>query len=233
MLGRVAATAVRKEATSVRDRLRDEAKDIIAEAAAAQIQKHAAQLEQLSQSISSCFVERLQRSVETCREDAIDCIVTSLKTQLALPLDEGRKVAADLTKAKVGVEKILADFTQKTSSEIQESCTHFERQFEAAIRKHLGSAGAELDQVSQSNMLLTLDKLRLSTELHEALAKSHLEGVLDQVSETSLTVLKEKSAEISRQSTEALTRHTSKYLESVGGAISELAKGLGNELPIL
>jgi hypothetical protein len=71
----------------------------------------------------------------------------------------------------------------------------------------------------------------VSAKRHEEVVRDRLEEALDQASETVLTALKEKSAAISRQSIEGLTSYSSKYLEFVGSAISELAKDLGKRSP--
>ena len=233
MLSVAASTAVRKEAIFMREELREEAKGIIAGAAAAHIDKHNLQLEQVSQSLSARLIEQLRASVEACRRDAVDRIVARLKEQLAAPIEDARKVTSNLTKAKEDLEGILVGLTQKTSTEIKESCTQFEGQFETAIRQRLGAASAEIDRASQSSILVTLENLRISASQHEVLAQVRLDEVVGQVSETALTVLKQKSEEISRQSTEALNSYSRRHLEFIARALSELAQGLGNASPPL
>jgi vacuolar-type H+-ATPase subunit E/Vma4 len=254
MLSEMAAAAIREETTSMRDGLREEAKGIIAEAAAhasdwieqslqtvKQATENSAQfaierielrhreLEKVSQGLSTRFIEQLRSSVEACRRDAVDRIVTRLKKQLALPLEEARKVTANLIKAKEDLEQIIGEFAPAASTTIQGS----ERQFEQAIRVHLGIAGTELDRACQSTVLLTLDNLRDASKQHEAEARGRLEEALDQVSEKARTALKNESAEISRQSGEALASYSCRHLEFVGNAISELVENLRKQSPQL
>jgi len=144
MFSEAAAAALRKEMTNMRDELRKEAKVIIAQAAAAHIETHSLQLDQLSQSMSARLVERFRTSLEACRRDAVDHIINRLKEQLAPPLEDARKVTIGLIEAKGDLEKILGEITGKTSTKIRESCTHCEREFESAIRGHFAAASAEL-----------------------------------------------------------------------------------------
>jgi hypothetical protein len=207
--------------------------EMISEAAATHFEKRNVEHAALSKSISESCLDQLRTSVEACRQNAVDRIVARLKEQLATPLEEARNVTRNLAKAKQDLEKILEDFAQTSSTRVEELRTHFERQIEASIREHLGAADAELGRAGQSTMLLTLDRLGVSAKQHEALARVHLNETLDQVSETALMVLKERSASISRESLEALTTDSRRNLESVGNAISELAKGLGKRpLPL-
>jgi hypothetical protein len=229
MISEAAAAAAQKEAVSLRQVLREEAPVILAEAAAGHFEKHNGEHAALSKSISESCLDQLRTSVEACRQNAVDRIVARLKEQLAAPLEEARTVTRNLAKAKQDLDKILADFAQRSSTRVEELRTHFEREIEAAIREHLAAADAELGRASQSTMLLTLDRLGISAKQHEATARVHLNETLDQVSETALGVLKERSASISRESLEALTADSRRSLESVGNAISELAKGLGNK----
>jgi hypothetical protein len=226
MLSAAVSTAVQREAVSMRDGLRAEAKNIIAEVAAAHIDKHNLQLEQSSQKLSAKLIEQLGSSVEACRRDAVDRIVTRLKEQLAKPVEDARKVTSDLTRAKEDLEGILGDFTLKTSIKIGESCTRFENQFETAMRERLGAASAEVARASQSTMLVTLENLRVSASEHEARAQGRLKEAIGHVSESALITLKQKSEEISRQSTEALTSYSCRHLEFFASALSELAHKL-------
>jgi hypothetical protein len=207
--------------------------EMISEAAAVLFEKHNVEHAALSKSISESCLDQLRTSVEACRQNAVNHIVARLKEQLAAPLEEARTVTRNLAKAKQDLEKILGDFAQTSSTRVEDLRTHFERQIEASIKEHLGAADAELSRASQSTMLLTLDRLGISAKQHEALARVHLNETLDQVSETALMVLKERSASISRESLEALTTDSRRNLEFVGNAISELAKGLGKRpLPL-
>jgi len=233
MLSEAAAAAAQKEAVSLRQGLREEAAGILVEAAAAHFEKHDGEHAALSKSISESCLDQLRTSVEACRQNAVDRIVARLKEQLAAPLEEARAVTRNLAKAKQDLEKILGDFAQTSSARVEELRTHFERQIEASIREHLRAADAELGRAGQSMMLLTLDRLGISAKQREALARVHLNETLDQVSETALMVLKERSASISRESLEALTTDSRRNLESVGNAISELAKGIGKRSLLL
>ncbi|MGD0966354.1 MAG: hypothetical protein ABSA57_20990 [Candidatus Acidiferrales bacterium] len=233
MLSKAAAAAAQKEAISLREELREEAKGMVAEAAAAHIEKHSLELAALSKSVSASFLEQLGRLVEASRRDAVDRIVGRLKEQLAVPLEEARTAIANLAKAKEDLERILGEIAQKSSTGSEEFRTRFEGQMETSIRAHLCAAGVELDRASQSTMHLTLASLDASAKQYEALACVHLNEALDQVSETALTVWKEKSAAVSRQSAEALTTDSCRYLELLGNGISELAKGLGKRSPPL
>jgi hypothetical protein len=195
--------------------------------ALARIDVRQRELEELSRSLATNTLERVQEVLEASRKDAVDRIVSRLKEQMTPQLDQARKAAADLAQRREQTEKLLANSMEKFSLRIEEACTGFEKQFDLILRERLDTAREEFQKVSNETTSLALANLRDSAKQEEAEVRAQLHDALGQVAESSLASFREKVAETSRQFAGELAGHSRNHLEYVGGAISELAKGLG------
>ncbi|MGB9333852.1 MAG: hypothetical protein WCB14_02490, partial [Candidatus Acidiferrales bacterium] len=72
-----------------------------------------------------------------------------------------------------------------------------------------------------------LENLGEASQKHESEARAKLQDALAPVSEWALDELRIRAAETSQQFAEKLVQDSRKRLESVGNAISELARGMG------
>ena len=184
------------------------------------------ELEELSQRLAANTLERVQEVLEVSRKDAVDRIVTRLKEQIAPQVEQAKKTATELTQRREQSEKLLADSMEKFTVRVEEACTGFEKQFDLILRERLDSAREEFQKASSQATAGVLRNLDGASKQQEAEAQARLQKALDEVSEFYFSAFKEKSAESSRQFAGELAGHSRNHLEYVGGAISELAKGL-------
>jgi hypothetical protein len=95
------------------------------------------------------------------------------------------------------------------------------------LRERLDSARKELERAASAAANSALNNVRASAHQQEAEAQARLHGALEPVTESALSTLKEKAADISRQFAGEMSHYSRSHLEYVSGAISELAKGIG------
>jgi hypothetical protein len=195
--------------------------------AMARMEARQRELEVLAEKLTMTARERLEGAVETARTDAVGRIVARLKEQSAPVIDEARKVAAELTKREQDLGKMCEQFIEKSSVEIEEACTRLDRQFEMILRERLDSAREELERAATEAAKVALHGVRVSAVQQETESQARLQCALEPVMEGALASLKEKAAEMSRQFASEMTHYSRSHLEFVGGAISELAKGIG------
>jgi BMFP domain-containing protein YqiC len=195
--------------------------------ALARIDVRQRELEELSSSLAAHTLERVQEVLDTSRKDAVDRIVSRLKEQMAPQVEQAKKAASELAQLREQTEKLQADSMEKFSTRIEEACTGFEKQFDLILRERLDTAREEFLKVSNQTTSVALNSLRESSKHQEAEAQARLQKALQDIAESSVASFKEKIAETSRQFAGELAGHSRSHLEYVGGAISQLAKGLG------
>jgi len=185
------------------------------------------EFEELSQSLAANSLTRVQEVLDASRKDAVDRIVSRLKEQMAPLLESARKTTAELTKRKEDLEKLLENSVENSSGRIEEACSRIEKQFEMMIRERIDAAREDLERAGASASEHALKKLGESTHRHETEAHSRLREALAPVSAAALKDVEEKAAQAARKFSAELAQHSRSHLEFVGGAISELAKGIG------
>lgn len=185
------------------------------------------ELEELSQNLAANTLERVQEVLEASRKDAVDRIVARLKGQIAPQLEHAKKVTAELTQRSEQLEKIQGESLEKFSLRIEEACARFEKQFESILRERLDGAREALEGVGVETSTVALRNLRVSSERQGTAAQAHLQEELNRIAEAALTAFKARVAETSSQFAGEIGDYSRSHLEYVGGAISELAKGIG------
>jgi hypothetical protein len=195
--------------------------------ALARIDVRQRELEELSSSLATHTLERVQEVLDTSRKEAVDRIVSRLKEQMAPQVEQAKKAASELAQLREQTEKLQADAMEKFSTRIEEACTGFEKQFDLILRERLDTAREEFQKVNNTTTSIVLNSLRESSKHQEAEAQARLQKTLEDVAESSLASFKEMIAETSRRFAGELAGHSRSHLEYVGGAISQLAKGLG------
>lgn len=185
------------------------------------------ELEEASQNLAAKAGERIQGVLESSRKEGVGRIVTRLKEQMAPSIDNALKVTSDLGKRKEEIEKSLERTVEKSAARIEETYIRFEKQFEMVIRERLDSAREELAAQSKEAMQLALSNLRTSGQKHSAEAERLFRESFQPIVDKALSSLKERAAETSQQFASELANYSQSHLEFVGGAISELARGIG------
>jgi hypothetical protein len=185
------------------------------------------ELEELSERLTGKAHDRLVSFIEGSRQEAVDKIVVRLKEQSAPVIENARKAAAELTKQRQELEKLNERAIEQSMTRLEETCERLDRQFEMILRERLDSAREELDRAALDAAKRAVGGIHASSQKQQEAAQTRLQQALDGVTQSVLASLKEKAAEISRQFGGELSHYSRSHLEFVGGAISELAKGIG------
>jgi hypothetical protein len=165
--------------------------------------------------------------LESSRKEGVGRIVARLKEQMAPSIDNALRVTSDLAKHKNELEKTVERSIEKSTERIEEIYARCEKKFESAIQQKLDAAREELEVQSKEATQLALSNLRASGQKYSAEAERHFREAFQPIVEKALSSLKEKAAETSHHFASELASYSRSHLEFVGGAISELAKGMG------
>jgi phage terminase small subunit len=185
------------------------------------------EVEVLSETLFANSLERLQRTLETFHQEAVERLVVRLKDRIAPAFKDARDVAGTLATRKEELEKSLADSSEKIAAKIEETCEHLEKQFEIVMRARLDAAQEELERVARGVATSTMQNITAASGRHEKEAQARLHQESDHAVESAKKSLAQKAAATSNEFAAEMTHYSRSHLEFVSGAISELAKGIG------
>jgi hypothetical protein len=185
------------------------------------------ELDQLVETTSSSAIERLHSATESTLREGMDRIVARLKEQLVPFLDQAQKAASDLNKGRDEAKKIVEQSLQISTAHMEESRRRFEVEFETIVQQRIDAARQELEQAGIAAVNSALENLGEASQKHEIEARAKLQQALTPVSDSALDELRVRAAETSQQFADKLVEDSRKRLETVGHAISELARGFG------
>ncbi len=185
------------------------------------------EVEMLSETLFANSLERLQRTLETFHQEAVERLVVRLKDRMAPAFKDAKEVAGGLTKQKEEIEKSLADSSEKTAAKIEETCERLEKQFEIVMRARLDSAQEELERLARGVATSTMQNFTAASGRHEKEAQARLRQESERVVESAKKSLEQKAAATSNEFANEMTHYSRSHLEFVSGAIGELAKGIG------
>jgi hypothetical protein len=188
--------------------------------AMAEMQERRREMDQNAETASVSAAERFQKSIEASRTEAVDRVVSRLKEQSAPVLAEATATLAEMRREKEELAGAIAFLVEKSTERLEENCTAAAKQFEMIIQERLDAASEQMDRTIKLGTNVALQNLRTSSEQHENEAKTRLQGALDD--------LKKQTAAASQQFAGEIANLSRDHLESVSGAISELAKGFAS-----
>jgi phage terminase small subunit len=185
------------------------------------------EVEVLSETLFANSLERLQRTLETFHQEAVERLVVRLKDRMAPAFKDAKEVAGSMTKQKEEIEKALADSSGKTAAKIEETCERVEKQFEVVMRARLDSAQEELERLARGVATSTMQNITAASGRHEKEAQARLRQESERAVESAKKSLEQKAAATSNEFANEMTHYSRSHLEFVSGAIAELAKGIG------
>src|SRR5580693_6027025 len=185
------------------------------------------EVEVLSETLFANSLERLQRTLETFHQEAVERLVVRLKDRMAPAFKDAKEVAGGLTKQKEEIEKTLADSSDQTAAKIEETCERVEKQFEIVMRARLDSAQEELERLARGVATSTMQNITAASGRHEKEAQTRLRQESERAIESAKKSLEQKAAATSNEFANEMTHYSRSHLEFVSGAIGELAKGIG------
>jgi hypothetical protein len=190
------------------------------------VEERSKELDTLAQSLSANALDRLQRGLESSREEGVDRIVSRLKEQSAPVIDHAKETMAQLARQREELETTLDQALAKSTSKIEEVCAGFERQFEMIIRERLDAAREELQTAIQAATNSALNTFTASSQQQAAEAEARLQRAMAPVA-AAIGDLKEKAETAARDFSRELEDQSRRHLEIISSAISEVAKGIG------
>jgi hypothetical protein len=196
-------------------------------AAFQQIELRRQEVEELSRNLAANSLQKVESVLEASRKDGVDRIVARLKEQVTPIVEETRKAAAELTRRKEELDKIIGQSVEATTARIADVCAKFDKQFDAVLRSRIESARQEMERAGMAATDLALNNLRISSQQHQERAQAQLREQLNGASESVLKEVGDKAAEASQQFAGEMKKQSREHLEFVSGAISELARGIG------
>ncbi len=191
------------------------------------IEERSREFDTLAQSLSANALDRLQHGLETSRAAGVERIVSRLKDQSAPVIDRANETMSELNRRREEFEAALDRSFEKSSARIEDICKRLETQFESAVQERLDASREELERTIQAFTTAALNQFTVSAQQQEAEAQTRLREAVQPVAETTLSDLKAKAAETSRQFACELSEYSRNHLELVSSAISGVAKGLG------
>jgi hypothetical protein len=164
-------------------------------------------------SLAAATVERVQRSMEATRSEAVERFVSRLREQVAPTLAE----AKDALRA-------LADSGAALKKESQAIRAGLESQLETATTASLVLVQDQLDQNASAVAAKTHETLLKLSENFESTAREHVQSLLVSMGTNVTKALEERTTEISREFSAGLEGYTRNYLEFISKAIAEIPK---------
>ena len=185
------------------------------------------EVEVLSETLFTNALERLQRTLETFHQDAVERLVVRLKDRMAPAFKDAKEVAGELAKRREDLEQTLAAASEKSAAKIEETCERLEKQFEIVMRARLDAAQEELERVARGAATSATQSISSASARHEKDAQARLRQESERTVDAATKNLEQKAAATSNEFAAELTHYSRSHLEFVSGAIGELAKGIG------
>jgi PilZ domain len=183
--------------------------------------------EMLSTTLVTNALDRLQQTLETIQQDAVERIVTRLKDRLAPTFQDARDLAGGLAKRQEEIEKTRAVSEEKSSAKIEQTCERLEKQFEVVMRARLDEAREELERTARTTTASAAQNISAATARQEKEAQARLHEQSDRIAEGAKKSLEQMAAATSNEFAAELTNYSRGHLEFVSTSISDLAKGIG------
>ena len=160
-------------------------------------------------------IERVQSTVDTTRNEAVDRFVSRIREQIA-PLLE---VAKDALQRLEGAETALRKESEAIFAGI-------ENQLAFNTNESLAKAQEDLEKNAAAHTAKTNETLVKLYQDFEKAAQNNVESLLASFGNQMTKVLQEKAAEVSREFSTGLEGHTRSYLESIGKSIGEITQNM-------
>jgi hypothetical protein len=183
------------------------------ESARQHMMSQAKEVSQRLDSMAVSTIERVQRSMETTRGEAVDRFVSRLRDQVAPMLAEAKETLQTLTASETAFQK-----------ESQAIYTGLESRLESSANASLAKVHDELDKNSAAVAAKTTETLLKLSQDFETAAREHVQSLLISMGSHVTKTLEERTAEISREFSAGLEGYTRSYLEFIGKSIAEIPR---------
>ena len=163
--------------------------------------------------LAAATIERVQRSMEATRSEAVERFVSRLREQVAPILAEAKDSLQTLADSEAALKKRSQDIRAELESQLK-----------TTTNTSLVLVQDQLDQNASAVAAKTQETLVKLSENFESTAREHVQSLLASMGTTVSKTLEERTAEISREFSAGLEGYTRNYLEFISKAIAEIPK---------
>jgi hypothetical protein len=171
------------------------------------------ELNHRADSLATCTIERLQRTLETSHTEGAARFVSRLREQVAPVLGE----------AKADLQKLVVSQTA-FKEESQAIYARVTNELESGANARLMQTHDELDKSSAAVLNKCSEKLHELSQIFESTARDTIQILIASSTGDAKKNLEARAAEISNDFTGQLEGHIRNYLEFIGDSIAEFPK---------
>src|ERR1019366_3428473 len=165
--------------------------------------------------LAASATDRVQRNMESVREEAVSRFVSRLREQVTPLLAEANGALQALAASEIAFK-----------NESQSICAGLENRLDASANASVTKAQEELSQ-NASEVAATTNKtlVQLSQNIEKA-TQDNLQSLLASVGSQFNKILEDRTAEKTREFSTGIEGYTLNYLESIGKSIAEIPRNL-------
>jgi hypothetical protein len=194
---------------------------------------HGQEMSQRFDSMALSTVERLQRNLEAAHRDGVDRVNARLRERLAPMLEEARVTSEKLASSgKIFKQEAQSTYNlfkgslqkegEKFSAETQERIAALEKEFESGLNAKLMQATGELNAKLTAIFNDGAETIVKLSKAGENAMRQASQSLATSAADQATKVLRERTAEISRQFLAGLEASTRNYLDSLSKSITQL-----------
>ena len=194
---------------------------------------HGQEVSQRFDNMALSTVERLQRNLEAAHRDGVDRVNSRLQERLAPLLEDARVTSEKLASSGkifkqeaqttyIQFKNSLRQESQKLSVETQQKIAVLEKQFEAGMDGKLAQANDELNAKLAAIVNDGAETMVKLSKAGENAMRQASQSLASSAADYATKILRERTAEISRQFLAGLEASTRNYLESLSKSITQL-----------
>jgi hypothetical protein len=165
--------------------------------------------------LAAATTDRVQRNMESARDEAVSRFVTRLREQIAPLLAEANDALQTLAASEIAFKNETRSF-----------CAGIENQITTGASASLTKVQEELSQYASAVAAKTSKTLLQLSQNIETAAQDNLKTLLASLGRNATSILEERTAEISREFSAGIESYTRNYLEQIGKSIAEIPRNV-------
>jgi hypothetical protein len=166
-------------------------------------------------SVAAATTERVQRNMESTRDEAVSRFMTRLREQIAPLLAEANDALQTLAASEIAFKNETRSF-----------CAGMENQITTGANASLTKVQEELSQNAAAISAKTSKTLLQLSQNIETAAQDNLKTLLASLGRNATSLLEERTAEISRVFSAGIESYTRNYLEQIAKSIAEIPRNV-------
>jgi hypothetical protein len=164
-------------------------------------------------SLAAAATDRVQRNMETTRDEAVTRFIARFREQVTPLLAEANDALQTLAASEIAFKNESRSF-----------CAGIENQIATGADASVAKAQQELAQSATSVAEKTSETLQHLSQNIEKATHDNLNSLLASLGGNVTKILEERTAEISREFSSGIESYTRNYLEQIGRSIAEISR---------